>query len=276
MARAMDRVWHMEIPKDWEAQLRAFSPIRYDMPWLALRWFPMERQVRDGSWRDCGRWVMYECLHESIIPEYDRDIVNLLAGPQPSRIHNPNEAQAKMMFANDYQCMMYRKHKVWARNCWIIQGSSGGHPIEYDVLEKAILQACGLPTDPPPLGTLPYAPFDERVINALRKRSRVTKYGSYDAAKRHATPEVVEREMQEAERAFREWHVKHLEESLAPSVDFLDWYTSSSKTSTECRNTLPGMSAEEQTQAEIANDRYIETGDYGHMDITNRLVKLPA
>lgn len=260
----------MEIPSDWEAALRAFSPVRYDTPWLALRWFPMERQIKDGSWRDCGRWVIYECLHESLIPENDRDIVNLLSGPQPSRISDPGEAYAKMLYANDYQCMMYRKHKVWARNFWIIQGSSGGHPIEYDLTEKAILQACGLPTDPPPLGTLPYAPFDERVINQIRKRSRTYKYGSIDEAKRHATPEAVERDMRAAERTFREWHVKHLESSLAPSVDFLDYYTSSSRTATECRNTLPEMSKEDQRAAEIAHDMYIETGDYGHMDIHSR------
>lgn len=227
----------------------------------------MERQIKDGSWRDCGRWVLYECIHESLIPEQDREIVHFLSGPQPSRITDPALAYSRMLYANDYQCMMYRTHKVWARNCWIVQGSTGGHPIEYDLLEKSILQACGLPTDPPPLGTLPYAPFDERVVNQLMKRSKITKYGSYEAAKRHATKEVVEREMRDAERAFREWHVKHLEDSLAPSVDFLDYYTSSSKTSTECRNTLPEMSQDEQKKASDAKDFYIETGHTEHMDV---------
>jgi len=270
-ARAATRVWHMEVPREWEAHLRAFSPISTSVPWLALRWFPMERQDRAGVWRDCGRWVVYECLHESIIPESERDIIPFLAGPQPSRIPDPAAAYAKSTFANDYQCRMYREHKVWARNCWVIQGAHGGHPVEYDLLEKKILQACGLPTDPPPLGSLPYAPFDARVIAQLRKRSSITKYGSLDAARRHATPEAVAREMEDAERAFRQWQMQYLESSLAPSVDFLDYYTSSSLTATECRSTLPEMTREEQAAAEQMHDAYIETGFVPGLPIATRL-----
>lgn len=271
MARAAHRVWHMDVPWEWTQMLRAFSPVSDRVPWLTLRWFPMERRDRAGTWIDCGRWVLYECIPAAIIPEQFSDILPLLAGPQPSRIRDVGEAQAKSVYANDYQCRMYREHNVWARNCWIIQGMNGGHPIEYDLMEQKILQACGLPTDPPPLGTLPYAPFDARVIAQLRKRSLITKYGSLDAARRQATPEAVQREMEDAERAFRQWHVQHLETALAPSVDFLDWYTSSRYTATECRSTLPEMSREAQREVAIATDQYVETGYAPGMGIRTTL-----
>lgn len=271
MARAGWRVWNMEVPVEWTERLRAFSPISSSVPWLTLRWFPMERRDRAGVWHDCGRWVVYECIPEAIIPESERDIIAFLAGPQPSRIPDPQAAYAKSTFANDYQCRMYREHKVWARNCWVIQGTTGGHPVEYDLVEQKILQACGLPTEPPPLGSLPYAPFDARVIEQLRSRSLITKYGSLEAARRAATPEAVQREMEEAERVFRQWHVEHLERSLAPSVDFLNYYTSSSRTATECRNTLPALSPEAQRRVAEATERYVETGQMPGLGIQTTL-----
>ena len=140
---------------------------------------------------------------------------------------------------------------------WIIQGSDGGHPITYDAMEEAILKAYGLPTDPPPLGTLPYAPLDRRVFDQLERRKARRKLGSLMS---EATPEAVQKEFDEAEREFRRIHVSQVEASMAASADFLDYYTSSSKTSTEARNTLPQMSQADQALASVGSQYYVETG----------------
>lgn len=271
----------MEIPADWDAMLRAYSPITTTAPWLALRWFPMERQIKDGSWRECGRWVLYECVPEALVRSWDRtsgnnvgEIFDLLAGPQPSRIADRAERQAKAMLANDYQCRMYREHRVWARNLWVIQGSQGGHPVEYLPHEQKMLQAAGLPTDPPPVGTLPYAPFDQRVIDQLRRRSRLERLGSMSAVQRQARSDVVEREMQEAERDFRRWHYDMVRESMAASADFLAYYGSSAKTATEARRTIPETSRDELNAVARAKETYIDTGVIPGQGIGTRALPL--
>lgn len=249
----------MEVPQEWETMLRAFSPIREDVPWLALRWFPMKRQTQGGAWTDAGRWVLYECIHESLI-DPTLGIVEMLKGPQPSRIRDATEAKAKALFANDYQCAMYRQHRVWARNLWIVQGSQGGHPIEYALHEQKMLQVAGLPTDPPPLGSLPYAPFDQRVIVQLQQRNRLFQLGSMAAVKRASSSEAIQREFEAAERDFRKWHLQHVSEAMAPSADFLDYYSRSAKTSTECRNAIPETSMARRNAVDQTMEQYVETG----------------
>jgi len=257
------RVWTREVPEEWETALRRFSPIRTDTPWLAIRWFPMRRRDRAGTWQDTGRWVLYECLPEALVRETDpeNDIWRLLSGPQPSRIRDEFRAKAKAMYASDYQCAMYRTHKVWARNLWVLQGSEGGHPVEYNVMEQAILKAHSVPTDPPPLGGLAYAPLDQRVFNQLSKRNRLFELGSMHAVQQQATPESITAEFDAAEKEFRRLHVKYMEKQMEASADFLDHYTKSSRTSTEARNTIPQMSRRQQRLAAEGSAYYVEHGE---------------
>lgn len=251
----------MEAPAEWETALRAFSPIREEVPWLAQRWFPMQKPDANGIMRDAGRWVLYECVSEMLVRLCDpnTDIFDLLKGPQPSRIADPKARAAKALYASDYQCMMYRKHGVWARNLWIIQGDGGGHPVEYTQQEAKWLQAAGLPTDPPALGTLSYAPFDARVIAQMRNRNRLMRLGgNIDRLRRSGA--TLSAEWEAAEKEFRRQHMQHVEESTAGVADFLRYFASSSKTATECRNTVPEMSRATANAAAIAKDMYIETG----------------
>lgn len=255
------RHWSMEAPAEWETALRAFSPISDVVPWLALRWFPMKQKDEYGFVRDAGRWVLYECVSESLAKLADplTDIFELLKGPQPSRIRDPNAAAAKALYASDYQCAMYRKHGVWARNLWIIQGTAGGHPVEYTQQEQKWLQAADQPTDPPALGTLPYAPFDARVIAQMRNRNRLMRLGG-SLERLRASGATLTAEWEAAEREFRRQHIAQVEESTAGVADFLRYYASSSKTATECRNTVPEMDRATANAAEIAAEMYIETG----------------
>src|SRR5438445_791506 len=119
------KTWEREWPEEWETLLRSFSPMSRVLPWLAGRWFPCRRQV-DGVYTDCGRWLLSECVPEEVIPENERDILQFLGGPRPSSLHGAERA-ARQTFVNDYQWEMYRKHRVWARELWIIQGDNGGH-----------------------------------------------------------------------------------------------------------------------------------------------------
>lgn len=251
----------MEVPAEWEAALRALSPIREEVPWLALRWFRMQKPDDHGIMRDAGRWILSECVHESLVTlaDPDTDIIAMLSGPPPSTMKDPRQAQARATFANDYQCMMYRTHRVWARELWIIQGDSGGHPVQYTDQEAEWNKTLGLPTDPPALGTLPYAPFDARVIARMRNRNRLMLLGG-NIDRLRKSGKAYGSEWLEAEKEFRKQHWQHIEESTEYASDFLRYYASSSKTATECRNAVPEMSRETANEAEVAKDMYIETG----------------
>src|SRR5438094_660892 len=132
----------MELPAEWETALRAFSPISTAHSWLSIRWFPMQR-LRNGKIVDAGRWILHECLHESLIDPTRNDIVELLSAERPSSIKDWRARKARMLHVSDYQWRMYGEHRVWAKEYWVLQGSAGGHPTQYRVHEEKWLQAMG-------------------------------------------------------------------------------------------------------------------------------------
>ena len=164
----MVQEWSKDVPAAWETMLRAFSPHSRVVPWLAIRWFPA-RRVIGGVPTDCGRWLLSECVPVDTLSEIDRSIVAYFEGPKPSTMPESRYRVVKT-FCNDYQWEMYRTHRVWARELWIVQGNAGGHATQFAPEEQQLLQAKGLPTDPPALGALPYAPVDQRVLAAMHRR----------------------------------------------------------------------------------------------------------
>lgn len=246
---SVNRVWSMEAPPEWEARLRELSPISETVPWLATRWYPLKKSP-------VGRWVISECVPEAIIPENDRDIVTLLQGPKPSLLPPQLRAVVTTM-VNDYQWAMYRDHRVWARELWIVQGETGGHATHFTPTEQKLLRLFGLPTDPPALGALPYAPLDGRVIGRLTERNRLRKLrGNLDALRRTGTAEAMKAEEDEAERAYRKRFVAYVEETSRSRADLLAWFSSKG----DNRDVLPSATAAEVNAASRLKDEYIETG----------------
>jgi hypothetical protein len=69
---------------------------------------------------------------------------------------------------------IHRETGLYATRWWVIQGDSGGHRYRWgqDEPQVTIAQVKKLPTRPPYAGDLPYAPFDERVVQQIRKERR--------------------------------------------------------------------------------------------------------
>lgn len=248
------KTWTREVPAEWETALRAISPISRVVPWLALRWFPCRRAV-DGIITDCGRWLLSECVPEEVIPENERDILQYLSGPMPSNlplgIRRNREA-----FCNDYQVQMYRTHRVWARELWIIQGEQGGHATDYDPTEREIRRIHGLSEDPPAVGDLPYAPFDQRVVQQMLRRNRLIRFKmSVDELRRQGVAEVT-REMEAGMREAREEFVKFITEQSRATADLVTWYSGKS----DHRDELPQATPQEQAAAARFADEFIDTG----------------
>ena len=146
-------LWDRPVPEEWERRLREISPISETVSWLALKWHPA-----------IERWFLYECVPNQFISQ---DWRSELEGEHPHKL----EEWARI--CTPYQWEMYRKYRVHARPCWIIQGTKGGHKVAFDAADQELCKAQGIPQSPPAFGSLPYAPFDERVVRQLVARNKL-------------------------------------------------------------------------------------------------------
>lgn len=67
------------------------------------------------------------------------------------------------------QWWLWRSEKAFAEPIWIVQGSNGGHKRRFSDLEGVILRKAGLPREAPDPGDLPFATFDDRILDALSR-----------------------------------------------------------------------------------------------------------
>ena len=250
----MVQEWSKDVPAAWETMLRAFSPHSRVVPWLAIRWFPA-RRVLGCVPTDCGRWLLSECVPVDTLSEIDRSIVAYFEGPKPSTMPESRYRVVKT-FCNDYQWEMYRTHRVWARELWIVQGNAGGHATQFAPEEQQLLQAKGLPTDPPALGALPYAPVDQRVLAAMHRRNRLVQFGNNLARwKASGDPGVMASEYAASQTKFRTEYLAFLEDQTRELAALNVFATRKS----EDRGAL-----REATRAEVSAasrlDEYLETG----------------
>ena len=186
-------VHDQEPPAAWIEQLRTVSPVSDVHGFLDLVWEPGD------PWAPGQRWVLYEY----ILPEYaDLDILAELRGPHPrSSGHictsTPVSSWLLAPPASYQPCLCRTKHESWrkgpaylitlrqyqifrrtgyvARPFWIIQGSAGGHKAFFSREEQRLLLEANLPGEPPGVGELAYAPFDDRVLRQIVRHNRLTK-----------------------------------------------------------------------------------------------------
>lgn len=227
------------VPPEWEARLREVSPISEQHSWLALRWFA-----------EAERWVLYECVPNQFI---EQSVRAELEGPHPDTL----EDWARIVSA--YQWTMYRTHKVHARPCWVIQGTKGGHKVEFDAADQELCRAVGLPPEPPVPGALPYAPFDERVVQQVLAMSKLVKVKNdlSEFKRRHGTVDAHRRTYNAAIRAAREKYVQYINAQFdEPAEDFTKAYHAG-----ELEHN-PRTDDDFVEKNERCDQKYIETGRF--------------
>lgn len=242
-----------DVPDAWETALRAISPITSAHSYLTFKWEHVLGRVK-GRWQDRSRWVLYECQPAWAIAPGLRA---LLEAPPP-RLLPPGQAYARRQFVDDWAHEYYRLHRVFARPFWVLQGRNGGTPAGYALREQEILRALGEPVDPPPVGTLPYAPFDDRAVRQILMRDQLLR-AEMDLDALVETGRVgraTKREEEEAARAHRVAFVSWFKGTLAPGADFLTWYTRRS----EADRTLRNATRAEMAAAIDFEPQYVETG----------------
>lgn len=230
-------------PAEWERELRDLSPISQEHSWLSGAWLNI-----------ANRWVLYENVPYPLIPEGKR--VQLGGTPyweMPKHLRAGRKASVSA-----FQWEMYRKHQVWARPFWVIQGTEGGTPAKFTDVEEAILQAKGLDTEPPEAGALPYAEWDNRVVSQIRHRDRLTKMQArIERLRATADTDALKAEQVLAEEVFRKEFWGWFEERMQPQAEFWTWYTAR-----EEAQHLPIRQASqaEAKAAEDAKEQYLTTG----------------
>lgn len=162
MARPLVNPVQRTVPRDWHQQLAALWPRSDQTSWPLLIW------EAGYPWEPVERWIIYE-MHPA--HTVDREVLAQLeraTPPQGSYDHVLEQ------YVPEDGCLittrawkLFQEYRCWGRPFWVIQGSKGGHKRWFSESEKRLLKHYGLPSEPAAPGDLPYAPFDNRVIDKL-------------------------------------------------------------------------------------------------------------
>lgn len=145
--------WDREVPAEWEAALRSWSPRGDPAGWLELGWAP------GTPAEPVQRWAVYEATPAN---EKTRTFVESYYGIIP-----PNTADQQRVWR------FFQLHGALLQPAWIIQGVDGGHPYRYADAEQQLRQLHNLEPDAPDAGSLAYAEWDGRVERRLREYDRL-------------------------------------------------------------------------------------------------------
>jgi len=199
-------------PAEWVARLREIDPIRDLVSCLEFVWDI-----------NSERWWLFECVpvYESETgPTVPLQILEELKGPDPELI--PETCP----LISHRQWLMFQKTGRWARPSWIIQGTKGGNLHSFDSATVELLQRTGRRSTPHYSGELPYADFDERVVQQILKMNKLYKVrNDLDAFRQENTGEGARRQYREALRSARAAQLAFLDEQFEePAGHFVDAY----------------------------------------------------
>ena len=171
-----------ETIRRWQAELDHAVGYRPQLSRLVLRWEPGD------PWEPLGRYVLWQ----GVDPKYataEPWLVKAGRGPSPrstghwcddgycgclTKKHRWVQGATRVLDAAAWR--LYRETGLIGTRWWVVQGSQGGHRFqldrELDALEMKLRVLRGLPPDTPSVGQLPYAPFDQRVLDAIQRYRR--------------------------------------------------------------------------------------------------------
>ena len=233
--------WTREVPAEWEAQLRQLSPITTYCSHLRFRWHPAQR------------WMLYECLPKRFVGPSRRRLLD----DKPWWELPPSQQYGRRTTVSTFEYLTYHRHGVWPKAFLVLQGESGVTPCGYTPQQIEWLRLAQLPSDPPDVGQLAYAAFDNRTLAAIESRDRLrTLNMSVRRLRLSGTPAQQRIEEAEAERAQRKAFLAWWFQLMAPGADFLTWYTQ--KTASD-RQLRPATVAETNAALQY-EDHFIEHG----------------
>ena len=165
-----------ETIKGWQAELDRYYDRRPRGARVVIYWEPGD------PWQPINRFFLGQAVDPRFVT-IEPWVLAALKGPNPrSQGHYCGDGYClcevkryrweggASRFVTGYQWRMYRDTGLYVTPWWVIQGSRGGHRYKWEKEEVASLVASikGLGDQPPCAGDLPYAPFDQRVLRAIR------------------------------------------------------------------------------------------------------------
>lgn len=157
---------------------------------LKLVWEPGD------AWDPVERWYLYDCTPRRVfeeaatkrrimgVSEYDNGdaiLIRDLDGPSPREDGYYDPILKEFVHLRERECTLqqwrlWREQGVYGIPWWVIQGDHGGHKRWFNQGEKKALRYAKLPDEPPVPGSLPYAPFDGRVLDRVLHYDRLRQF----------------------------------------------------------------------------------------------------
>lgn len=239
-------------PPEWLARLREVDPIRESVSYLEPRW-------HEGA----ERWILYEMVPAVVNNEIliDRDLYKALNSTDPLLLAEDIRDSLHQAGMSPYQWQRFQETRRYARPCWVIQGTKGGHLYAFDIPTRELAMRTGLPQEPPRPGDLPYAPFDERVVRQVLNMNRlVAARNDLAELKRNSTTESWKAQVRTKKQEARAVWVQWIEEMFADVGEtFNDAYRQGEFDAVDA----PIIDANElQRKDEEESARFIETGNF--------------
>ncbi|UOF79620.1 hypothetical protein [Caudoviricetes sp.] len=172
--------------------LEAVSPKSDNLAWLHLAWEPGEGIITvDGDTFDqrVERWVLWQVQPIQFVAAH---IVKELQGPHPRstgqwRPYTRGDGSRGVRWfggaasvITKQQWELYRETGGYATAWWVVQGDKGGHRVSLSPPEMALYAAefgVGLnDVEVPRMGQLPYADFDQRVLDAIAAHDHLSQF----------------------------------------------------------------------------------------------------
>lgn len=243
----------LDVAFPWMTELRQVSPLSTVHSYLMPYWY------RAGE-----RWVLYDVLPiEAIDDELDTgsgisgaELKQVMAGPRPSE-------RTDDVPVSDLQHEMFRRWRGYARPFWVLQGEAGGHQVRFSPMQASALLRMGLPSEPPPIGSLAPCPFDNRAVRQLQHLNRLHGFeDSIDRLRRSGSPEAARAEEARVEREIRERELAFVEAQVRPLVEMSSSLVRGANTRSEHDTEVIRVPDGTAARAADAYQRYRETGEW--------------
>lgn len=214
----------------WQLELDAHFPRGGDVSWLEIRWLPGER------WDPVQRWGIYEASPGTTLPAWKREY-----------LADFERSDLEQQFERGRVVREYFATGVLLEPFWIIQGEKGGTPYRISEADRKMLELAGLSGEPPLPGDLPYAPFDNTVLQAVLAWDRLRK--GYDTLEQAHHLERRRKE-QEFRKQIWEWSNNLVGNELAPHARNIS-----------NDGSLPVLDYDPIPDLDPVRERYIATGN---------------
>lgn len=246
-------------PDGWEAALRAVNDITELYSHLRFYWYRAKQ-----------RWVLYDCLPKHLIkgdqppgvPMETPEFLAFMDGPPPWVL-----GDNACVFVSGVQWEMWQRYGVYARPYWVLQGERGGHQYAYSPEQARVAVQKGQPDAPPAIGSLPFAPFDERVQRQLRVHSRLLALNNdLERLRNSGSPEAIAAELAQTERDIRRAEMTFIENQFEPVTDMAQSLVRGQNSRSEYEDQIIRVKPGTAAKASDAYDEYLETGNYSFKD----------